>query len=247
MEVWAIANHKGGVGRTTTAIMLGRQLVSRGKRVLLVDIDPLASMTRAFDFGIAPLMYGSYDLFQTGTPSILDMSLETAVPKLRLLGSQPALGTVERRGAVQPALGMALPRSLQSAAKDFDYILVDCPPSQGFLVASPMVACDRVVIPTLPDPMSLHGLSTTYQTCNMLQAARRRPMKRYIITTMHDRRTRSSIDNTWVLRDQYGDDICPIVVPEDTRLREPSFMTAPETPRGRGPDAYRRALEWILK
>ena len=112
MQTWAIANQKGGVGKTTTSLCLARGLATDGARVLLLDLDPHASLTRAFGIPSDPPPAGSHDLFSAHGSDIAAVRRETAVHNLQVVAAQPALATLERRGATQPGLGLALGRAL---------------------------------------------------------------------------------------------------------------------------------------
>src|SRR5688500_15018172 len=134
MQVWAIANQKGGVGKTTTTLFLGRGLAQAGHRVLLIDLDPHASLTRAFAVPANPPPSGTHDLFGTSGASLASLARSTDIEGLRLVAAQPALATLERRGATQPGLGLALGRALHGVHATFDYVLLDCPPTLGLLM-----------------------------------------------------------------------------------------------------------------
>ena len=122
MQTWAIANQKGGVGKTTTTLCLGRALAESGARVLLVDLDPHASLSHAFGVPIEPAPAGSHDLFAPEPQPIAAVARDTAIDGLQIVAAQPALATLERRGASQPGLGLALdpntaaPEAIRAAA-----------------------------------------------------------------------------------------------------------------------------------
>ena len=108
MRVWAIANQKGGVGKTTTTLALGRGLAMRGYRVLLVDLDPHASLTRAFGVPAEPQPAGVLDLFEENPPELARLARATEIEHLAFVAAQTPLATLERRSATQPGLGLAL-------------------------------------------------------------------------------------------------------------------------------------------
>ncbi len=246
MQVWAIANQKGGVGKTTTTLFLGRGLAQAGNRVLLIDLDPHASLTRAFGIPSNPPPSGTHDLFGNAGASLASLARSSDVERLKLVAAQPALATLERRGATQPGLGLALGRALHGVHSVFDYVLLDCPPTLGLLMINALAAADQLVVPTQTDQLALHGLADMLRTAEMVERSRRRTLPAYVLPTLYDRRTRAGIHNLDLLHDRYEGRVWPHAVPVDTRLRDANGLTAAEAPTGRGADAYRRALAWLL-
>ncbi|HZX78830.1 ParA family protein [Lysobacter sp.] len=247
MRAWAIANQKGGVGKTTTSLLLARGLATSGHRVLLLDLDPHASLTRAFEVPVDPPPSGTHDLFNGSSASLLELARYTEIPDLQLVAAQAALATLERRGATQPGLGLALGRALHTVREIYDYVLMDCPPTLGLLMVNALAAADRLIVPTQTDPLALHGLADMLRTAEMVERSRRRPLPRHVLPTLFDRRTRTGVQSLYELQDRYGDRVWPHAVPMDTRLRDAAALVRAEPPDGRGVDMYRRALKWLLE
>lgn len=251
MQVWAIANQKGGVGKTTTTLLLGRLLAARGQRVLLVDLDPHASLSRAFGIPAEPAPPGTLDLFDTPPKAIADVSRATPIVGLRLLPAQAGMATLERRSATSPGLGLALGQGLATAANDYDYALLDCPPMLGLLMVNALAAADQLIVPTQTEPLGLHGMEGMLKTAQMIERSRKRPLPARILPTLFDRRTRACTETLDLLRERHPERTWVQAVPLDTRLRDAAELAAAELPgevvQSRGFDAYQRALAWLLR
>jgi chromosome partitioning protein len=251
MQVWAIANQKGGVGKTTTTLLLGRLLAARGQRVLLADLDPHASLTRAFDVPAEPAPPGTLDLFEWPQKSVADVSRATPIANVRLLPAQAGMATLERRSATAPGLGLALSQGLAAAAADYDYALLDCPPTLGLLMVNALAAADQLVIPTQTEPLGVHGMEGMLKTAQMIERSRKKPLPSRILPTLFDRRTRACTETLDLIREQHGERTWVQAVPLDTRLRDAAELARAELPgevtQSRGYDAYQRALAWLLR
>lgn len=249
MQIWAVANQKGGVGKTTTTLALGRALCLRGKRVLLIDLDPHASLTRAFGVDEFPPPTGVMELFAEPAVALHALSRPGPLPGLHHVCAQPALATLERRSASAPGLGLALQKALAAPSLDYDHVLMDCAPQLGLLMINALAAADRVVIPTQTEPLALHGLEGMVRTAAMVEKSRNRPLPISIVPTLHDRRTRAGNQTLHTMQKRYGALVWEDAVALDTKLSSPSLLTQPASTDaypGRGLSSYRRVLEWIL-
>ena len=231
MRVWAIANQKGGVGKTTTTLALGRGLAMRGHRVLLVDLDPHASLTRAFGVATDPQPAGVLDLFDEQPPALASLARATEIENLSFIAAQTPLATLERRSHA------------------WDFVLFDCPPTLGLLMVNALAAADHVIIPTQTEPLALHGLKGMCRTADMIQRSRHRVLPVSILPTLYDKRTRTGADTLKAMQDEYGERVWNDAIPNDTRICSADALTssspAAQYP-GRGLSAYRRALDWLL-
>ena len=248
MRVWAIANQKGGVGKTTSTLCLGRSLADAGHRVLLVDLDPHGSLTRAFGVPLDPPPKGVLDLFSTPPADLSGLLRESSIPGLSYVCAQTALATLERRSANQPGLGLALSQALARHAGQHDYVLLDCPPTLGLLMINALAAADRLIIPTQAEQLALHGLEGMVRTGQMVERSRGRPLPVSILPTLFDRRTRTGNETLRQMQDRHGERVWEDAIPIDTRISTPATLTAPahdDAYPGRGLSAYRRALEWL--
>jgi len=249
MRVWAIANQKGGVGKTTTTLALGRGLAMRGSRVLLIDLDPHASLTRAFDLPAEPAPAGVLELFNDPAPELSSLARDSGIPQLRYVAAQTALATLERRSATQPGLGLALSNALARGGADYDYVLFDCPPTLGLLMVNALAAADHLIVPTQTEPLALHGLAGMCRTADMIERSRRRALPASVLPTLYDRRTRTGAETLREMQRQHGARVWDDAIPNDTRLCNIGALTtvaATDQYPGRGLSAYRRALDWIL-
>ena len=157
MRIWAIANQKGGVGKTTTTLALGRGLAALGHRVLLIDLDPHASLSRAFGVPVDPPPAGVLELFGAPPADLSSLCHASSIQGPDYVCAQSALATLERRSANQPGLGLALQNALARHQGQHDYILLDCAPTLGLLMINALAAADRLIIPTQAEPLALHG------------------------------------------------------------------------------------------
>ena len=249
MQIWAVVNQKGGVGKTTTTLALGRGLALSGGRVLLIDLDPHASLTRSFGVPDMPPPQGVMELFAEPPVALPSLARHSPVPGLHFVCAQAALATLERRSANAPGLGLALQKALRDPGLAYDHVLMDCAPQLGLLMINALAAADRVVIPTQTEPLAMHGLQGMLRTVAMVEKSRKRELPFTILPTLHDRRTRIGTDTLLQMQRQYGDAVWEDAIPLDTRLSHTDILTHPATSDaypGRGLAAYRRALHWML-
>lgn len=249
MKIWAVANQKGGVGKTTTAVTLAGHLVKQGHRVLLVDMDPHGSMTTYFGNDPDTLEKSLYQLFQgRGTEPGVDpagLLLETGFEGLYLLPASTALATLDRQLGSQEGKGLVLAHSLKKLQDRFDYVVIDCPPTLGILMVNALAACEHLLLPVQTEFLALKGLERMMHTLQMILRARKNALTYTIVPTMFDRRTRAAIEALRTLREKYGKDLWESVIPVDTKFREASKQGVPLSimlPSARGAQAYSALL-----
>ncbi|MFK5914933.1 MAG: ParA family protein [Woeseiaceae bacterium] len=252
MKIWAVANQKGGVGKTTTAVSLGGHLVSLGSRVLLVDMDPQGSMTSYFGFNPDEIDKSIYTLFQLNDYSHSNVShvvVPTKIPLLSLMPASTALATLDRQLGTKGGKGLVLKKALSVLEKDYDYVIIDCLPMLGILMVNALAACNTLLLPVQTEFLALKGLDRMMNTLTMVTRSRKSPLHRTIVPTMFDRRTRASIDSLQALREQYLDDVWESVIPVDTKFREASRQGIPISMlsrSSRGSQAYEALLTYLL-
>lgn len=252
MKIWTVANQKGGVGKTTTAVSLGGLLTRMGHRVLLLDIDPHGSLTSYFRYDPDALDENVYDLFKAVVEkrAINPESLlyRTGTDGLELMPATMALATLDRQVGKLEGMGLVLKKALSKLEHRFDYVLIDCPPMLGVLMVNALAACEHLIVPVQTEFLALKGLERMLHTLQMVLRARKIDLPYTIVPTYFDRRTRASIDSLRMLRETYQKHLWSQVIPVDTRLREASRAGIPPTaydPRSRGILAYEVLLEYL--
>jgi chromosome partitioning protein len=241
VEVWAIANQKGGVGKTTTAVTLAGEMSKRGKKVLLIDLDPHGSMSAYFKLDPDTHEPSVYHLFQTPALPLDEIMVDTSVDGVKLIPSSTAIATLDRQLGAQEGKGLVIKKAIQAHKDEFDYCLIDCPPLLGILMVNALAAASRLLVPVQTEFLAMKGLERMLHTLSMVLRARKEPLEHLIIPTMFDRRTRAAIDCLRQLRETYDDKIWRAVIPVDTQFREASRRGLPIThvaAASRGSKAY---------
>ncbi|RLE19422.1 MAG: hypothetical protein DRJ50_12215 [Actinobacteria bacterium] len=238
----AIANQKGGVGKSTTAINLGAGLAYQGERILLVDLDPQGNTTSGLGIDRSAIEYSTYDLL------VEDVAVDDVIEpsSVRDLFVVPA--TIELAGAEIELVSMfsreaRLGKALEPIAEDYDFILVDCPPSLGLLTVNGLAAADEVLIPIQCEYYALEGVSQLMKNIQLVQRSLNPQLNiEGVLLTMYDGRTTLAADVVAQVREHFGDTTYRTVIPRTVRLSEaPSYGEPIEAydPMSRGAIAYR--------
>ena len=253
MKVWAIANQKGGVGKTTTAVSLAGLLAARGHETLLVDLDPHGSMTSYFGYDPDTIEDSVYLLFERGMSAARDAPApvlrQTRFNHLVLLPASTALATLDRQMGARDGMGLVLTRYLNQMAARFEYVLIDCPPVLGVLMVNALASCGQLIIPVQTEFLALKGLERMLHTLGMIMHSRKMSLPYTIVPALFDRRTRASVDSLRMLREKYPDHLWDGAIPVDTQFREASRIGAPLSeafPQARGVVAYQALLDSLL-
>lgn len=216
----AIANQKGGVGKTTTAVNLGTSLAVAEKTCLVVDCDPQGNATTGLGIQRGDLENGLYDMI-LGSVSPAEAIIQTQLPMLHLVGSNPNLVGAEIEMTAADHREGLLKRGLLPLKAIYDYILVDCPPSLGLLTVNALSAADSVIVPLQCEYYALEGLSQLLET---LKAVRKglNPMLTLegILLTMYDSRNNLSQQVEEEVRGHFKERVFQTIIPRNVRLSE---------------------------
>jgi chromosome partitioning protein len=238
--VYAIANQKGGVGKTTTAVNVAACIAEAGYATLLVDIDPQANAT--VGLGLRKDRNPSiYDVL-AGDVGAQDVVVDSGIPNLSVLPSHPDLAGANVELPREPGSEQRLREALAPLRDQYAYILLDCPPSLGPLTVNALVAADRVIVPVQTEYYALEGLAGLLDTLGLIQRELNpRLAVAGMLLTMHDGRTRLARDVEREVREHFPELVFDTVIPRNVRIGEAPSYGRPvihHDPHSSGAEAY---------
>ncbi len=245
----AIANQKGGVGKTTTSINLSSSLAARGKKVLVIDIDPQGNTTSGFGIEKNNLENTIYELI-LGECSVQDSIIKDVIPNVSLLPSNVNLAAAEIELIGIEKKEYILKKEIEWIKDDYDYIIIDCPPSLSMLTVNAMTTADSVLVPIQCEYYALEGLSQLIHTVNLVRE-RLNPELDIdgVVFTMYDSRTNLSMQVVENVKQNIKQNVYTTVIPRNIRLAEaPSFGIPINLydPKSAGAESYLQLADEII-
>jgi chromosome partitioning protein len=246
--VYAVANQKGGVGKTTTTISLSAALARMGFRVLMVDLDPQGNATTGVGVDARQFERSMYDVLLNDTP-LVDVVEPTGFSGLFIAPATLDLAAVEQELTAVISRELRLKRALDSVDGEFDYVFIDCPPSLGLITINAFAAATDIMVPVQCEFYALEGLTQLQRIVDLVQRNLNDALKiTKVVLTMYDARNTLTLDVAKEVQRAFPDELCETIIPRTVRLAEaPSFGQPITTfdPNSKGARAYVALAEEI--
>lgn len=244
----AICNEKGGVAKTTTTYSLGAALAEEGKRILLIDLDPQGNLTLANGVNAEKVAHNSSEVFLDGLhPAVAIQASNTS--GIDIIASHSRMAEVEQFLPAKTDYATVLKNALQLKLKDYDFILMDCPPSTGAINTNALTAADLLVIPTQAEYFSAYALRDMMTFIRRIRKESNPGLAYRILITLLDERNRTHRTIREQLQQTFGSGLFETVIEIDTRLRESPIVGMPITqyqPQSRGAQQYRILAQELM-
>lgn len=240
-KIISFSNQKGGVGKTTTCVNMSAYLAKKGKRVLMIDLDPQGNATSGLGYSKGSLKNSVYNVL-IDEENIDDVAIETSIPNLSLLPSNIDLAGAEVELVYMKNREKRLDIAIKKMKKQYDYITIDCPPSLGLLTINSLAAADTTLIPIQSEYYALEGLSQLMNTIKLVVKHLNERLKiEGVVLTMYENHTIMSKQITQEIRRFFGRRVFNTVIPRNVRLAEAPSHGVPimlHDPRCSGAKAY---------
>ncbi|MCL5116808.1 MAG: AAA family ATPase [Firmicutes bacterium] len=249
-RVIAVANQKGGVGKTTTVINLAAYLADSGKRVLAIDIDPQGNTTTGLGIDKSLVDVSIYDVL-LGEEPLMEALVPTDIVGLHLLPATLDLAGAEVELSHMEGREMLLTRHVERVRNRYDFIFIDCPPSLGLLTINALTAADAVMIPMQCEFFALEGLSQLLSTIDLVHDRLNERLKlEGVLLTMYDARTNLAAQVAEEVRKHFHQQVYQAVIPRTVRLSEAPSHGQPilrYDPKSRGAEGYQKLAQEVMQ
>jgi chromosome partitioning protein len=244
----SIANEKGGVAKTTTALSLSAALVETGLEVLMIDLDAQSNLTLSLGLETSQIQHTVTNILLESIPATNAVT-KTGFPRLDIIASNAEMGMAERFLPIRSGYMQILRTALRDTDWTYDYILIDCPPFLGATTINALTASDMLIMPTQAEFFSINALRNMMSMVKRVRAQGNAQLTYRLLLTMYDRRNRIHRTLSEQLRSTFGNGVLETIIETDTRLRESAIAGVPiiyHSPKTRAALQYRALAQEIL-